>query len=397
MLSGCGTLLRVLLGGSERSTTIRNTIRSGPFVEFEAVVSLDHIREDGISSQSIPIELELYNNKVHQVLQDIVPCGFYTTGLATQPVYSSTGYPLAEHAGAWSYSSVPSPSSLYPTETVYHTCDPADVMSAPMTFNTLDYDTLSLASTATYMDYSQPGLYYTDWSQPDTPVSATFSSADSSPIHTPPFDERMLSMPRAARLDHHRLHPDTCVQPMTSYVNVITPTCSMINNWTTAELRSGRRLVKFAVTQLGDGYVTVSCVAISASEYLQAPLEDTISCIRDPSEQTWCITSVDLLRLANLLYGMKAPVPEKNRLRRHLEKAGPRTIGKNNDTTHLFSRLAGYTQPTPLSIVKDVKIFDWARLPEALEFMVAKRVCYLLFSRDVGADSPGRLSTRAEL
>jgi hypothetical protein len=106
---------------------------------------------------------------------------------------------------------------------------------------------------------------------------------------------------------------------------------------------------------------------------LSASAAHVVSCIASP-DGGFLITSVDVLRLAAFLYGMKPGVEERNRLRRHLERFVPYTIGRHKDVEGLYTRIAMYDEPSPLTINKDVKVFSWARLEEAMEAMMAKRI-----------------------
>jgi hypothetical protein len=165
--------------------------------------------------------------------------------------------------------------------------------------------------------------------------------------------------------------PGAAVAP--HYVQFAVPLDSMMNNWTTAERQTGRRLVRFTILRGHGGYRTVSCCTIKPSEYVPADLTNTISCIAKPTGG-YVITSVDLLNLASLLYGGKPEVDERNRLRRHLERLEPRTIGKHRDQGGLYARIASFNEPRALTIIKDVKVFEWTRLEDALEAIMAKRV-----------------------
>jgi hypothetical protein len=53
----------------------------------------------------------------------------------------------------------------------------------------------------------------------------------------------------------------------------------------------------------------------------------------------------------------------------------PETIGRKDDPEGIFDRISKFEEPRPLSIVKNVKLFDWSRLLDAMEYIVAKRVC----------------------
>lgn len=213
-----------------------------------------------------------------------------------------------------------------------------------------------------------PTAYESDPSSTLSPLSAP-----ASPLRTSPLDFQIVN-----RITRFSVPVETSSRPHTQYVRLLSSTEDMMYNWTAAETRCGRRLVRFSVTRHEDGHRMVACRAISPSEYTEDfDLANTFSYIARPSGG-FVITSVDLLHLAELLYGDKSSIPEKNRLRRHLERLHPQCVGRHRDNGGLYSRIAAFDKPRPLSITKDVKVFNWAKLPQALEFIMAKRVSYLL-------------------
>lgn len=167
--------------------------------------------------------------------------------------------------------------------------------------------------------------------------------------------------------------------PNTDFVSlaIATSVDDMTKDWTPAEIQAGRRLVRFTVmNRATDGSMKVHMCAISPCEYDDdtSLIDDTFSCIARPSGGH-VMTSVDLIRLAGLLYGDGTENDEKGRLRRHLQRMEPETIGRKDDPEGIFDRISKLEKPRPLSIVKNVKLFDWSRLLDAMEFIVAKRVC----------------------
>jgi hypothetical protein len=207
---------------------------------------------------------------------------------------------------------------------------------------------LSASSSVTSFDYSPSPSHAADY----------FSAAP--PTYTPMY----MPMPIPAG-----------TRPSAEFVTFLSPLDAMMNDWTEAEVLTGRRLVHFTVTRGYGEQRTVTCRPLHPADYVSVELVDTISCIAKPGPQGgFVITSVDLLHLAGLLYGGRPLTEEKNRLRRHLERLEPKTIGKNREQALLYARIAGFNEPRPLTIVKDVKVFEWTRLEEAMEAIVAKRV-----------------------
>jgi hypothetical protein len=160
------------------------------------------------------------------------------------------------------------------------------------------------------------------------------------------------------------------------FVRFQQPLDALVEGWTPVEREAGRRLVQFSILQ-GPGHCrTVRCRVVPPSSRVSAAgMTSIVSCLAGP-QGGFLITSVDLLRLAALLYGDTPRTEEKNRLRRHLERFGPRTIGRQKDVGGLYTRIATYDEPSPLTINKDIKIFKWARLEDAMDAIIAKRVTY---------------------
>ena len=162
-----------------------------------------------------------------------------------------------------------------------------------------------------------------------------------------------------------------------------TPTEPMSNveDWDVEERQIGRRLVRF--TRVQDGCTLhVACEAIRPSEYTDG--DTVVSCIRRPSEAVGpsetpvsqcCITSVDIIFLLECLVGDIFNIEEKNRIRRNLEGFRPKTVSKNKaGSEEFFQKIMDFPAPKPRNIEKDVKVFDWAVLPQALEKIISKYV-----------------------
>ncbi|EIN13354.1 hypothetical protein PUNSTDRAFT_56958 [Punctularia strigosozonata HHB-11173 SS5] len=152
--------------------------------------------------------------------------------------------------------------------------------------------------------------------------------------------------------------------------------------WDTSEIQAGRRLVHF--TRVFDGTsLTVRCQPFSQQDYdteqslgLRQPTDrDIISCIYRADKGAYCVTSVDLIRLLEFLIGVEFEVDEKNRIRRNLEYIHPTTVSKHKSgMSRLFQQIVDYPMPKPRSIEKDVKVFPWTRLEEALKKILHKYV-----------------------
>ncbi|RPD78382.1 hypothetical protein L226DRAFT_568032 [Lentinus tigrinus ALCF2SS1-7] len=174
----------------------------------------------------------------------------------------------------------------------------------------------------------------------------------------------------------------------TSYRAVLsmeTPSDPMGNykDWDADERRIGRRLVRF--TRVQDRCTLhVACESIRPSEYIDG--DTVVSCIYrpadavgpgEPSVSQCCITSVDIIFLLECLVGDIFNIEEKNRIRRNLEGFRPKTVSKNKaGSEEFFQRIMDFPAPKPRNIEKDVKVFDWAVLPQALDKIISKYTLY---------------------
>ena len=162
-----------------------------------------------------------------------------------------------------------------------------------------------------------------------------------------------------------------------------TPTEALarVQEWDAEEQRIGRRLVRFSRVQEGCT-LRVTCEPIRASAYKDG--ETVVSCIfrppawvgaGEPPASQCCITSVDIIFLLECLVGDLFNIEEKNRIRRNLEGFRPKTVSKNKaGTEEFFQKIMDFPAPKPRNIEKDVKVFDWAVLPQALDKIISKYV-----------------------
>ncbi|KAH9858639.1 hypothetical protein C2E23DRAFT_864511 [Lenzites betulinus] len=170
-------------------------------------------------------------------------------------------------------------------------------------------------------------------------------------------------------------------------------------DWDSEERRVGRRLVRFSRVQEGCT-LRVACEAISPSEYTDG--DTVVSCIYRSTDATGpsdtprskcCITSVDIIFLLECLVGDLFNIEEKNRIRRNLEGYRPTTVSKNKSgTEEFFQKIMDFPAPKPRNIEKDVKVFDWAVLPQALDKIISKYTLYPL-KKDGDASSSDTSAT----
>jgi len=167
--------------------------------------------------------------------------------------------------------------------------------------------------------------------------------------------------------------------------------------WTPEELQAQRRLVRFRRTQ-NNHLVNAAFEPVTPEDHAKAPGNIYVSCIlwkdrkqkRDngkggevnvPLPDECYITSVDTIQLLEALVALRFTVEEKNRIRRNLENHKPETVGKTSSNCEEFFRtIMGFPSPKPRNIEKDVKVFKWKTLSEALGKIFAKyvsTVCHL--------------------
>lgn len=157
-------------------------------------------------------------------------------------------------------------------------------------------------------------------------------------------------------------------------LDILTPLESLCYNWDESELQAGRRLVRFRRVQDLNSLL-VSAEPISQAEY--DPNDIVVSCIYREQTNTFCVTSVDIIHLLQRLVDAEFEVDEKNRIRRNLEGLRPTTVSKSRPGFEtFFQRIMDFPDPKPRKIEKDLKVFDWKLLPQALEKIISKYSMY---------------------
>ncbi|KAJ6607783.1 hypothetical protein B0H10DRAFT_542589 [Mycena sp. CBHHK59/15] len=172
----------------------------------------------------------------------------------------------------------------------------------------------------------------------------------------------------------------------TPVLEIVTPLESLCNGWDESELRAGRRLVRFQKIQDGRR-VILSCESIRQEEYCEA--DSVISCIYRDEVETCFVTSVDIIYLLERLTNDDFPVEEKNRIRRNLEGLRPTTVSKHKPGSEsFFQRIMDFPDPKPRNIEKDLKVFEWTLLGQALEKIMSKYSIYTSSPTDSTASLP---------
>ncbi|KAJ3793566.1 hypothetical protein GGU11DRAFT_394735 [Lentinula aff. detonsa] len=160
----------------------------------------------------------------------------------------------------------------------------------------------------------------------------------------------------------------------TPLLQLVTSLESMCAAWEPTEMRVGRRLVRFTKVQDGRKLI-VSCEAISQDDYREN--DSVISCIYREETQSYYVTSVDIIYLLERLTNDEFPVEEKNRIRRNLEGLRPTTVSKHKQGFEFFfQRIMEFPDPKPRNIEKDLKVFEWSLLGQALDKILSKYHVY---------------------
>ncbi|KAK7472868.1 hypothetical protein VKT23_000976 [Stygiomarasmius scandens] len=164
------------------------------------------------------------------------------------------------------------------------------------------------------------------------------------------------------------------LQPQTPILQLITPLDSVCQNWDQAEITAGRRLVRFNKVQDGRKLI-LSCTPISQEDYVES--DSVISCIYRDDLEACFVTSVDIIYLLERLTNDEFPVEEKNRIRRNLEGLRPTTVSKHKPGSEaFFQKIMEFPDPKPRNIEKDLKVFDWSLLGQALDKILSKYSVY---------------------
>ncbi|RPA80159.1 hypothetical protein BJ508DRAFT_193084, partial [Ascobolus immersus RN42] len=142
--------------------------------------------------------------------------------------------------------------------------------------------------------------------------------------------------------------------------------------WNQEEWDSRRKLVEFHRQQKGNTIIT-DFNTVSPTERSTSSI--CISCIYWREKNAAYVTSVDCIYLLESLIGEKFTVEEKNRIRRNLEGFKPLTVSKGKpESESFFKVIMNFPEPKPRNIEKDVKVFPWKILKDALKKIVGKYV-----------------------
>jgi hypothetical protein len=136
------------------------------------------------------------------------------------------------------------------------------------------------------------------------------------------------------------------------------------------EFDAKRRLVQFTRHQK-QSTIYADFTAIAPED--RSPNSITISCIWWEEKKECFVTSVDTIYLLESLVAVRFTVEEKNRIRRNLEGFRPLTVSKSKaESEEFFKTIMGFPNPKPRNIEKDVKVFPWKILSQALKKIISK-------------------------
>ena len=173
------------------------------------------------------------------------------------------------------------------------------------------------------------------------------------------------------RSNPYTLHPNKAVLEIRGELDAMTL------NWTPEERLAKRRIVRFWREQNG----TMLNAYFRPVRPDEQPLphetnERRISCIYWEERDEYHVTSVDAISLLESLLACTFGIDEKNRIRRNLEGYKPCTVSKSKlESESFFKIIMGLPNPKPRIIEKDVKVFNWSILEQALKKVVSKYVC----------------------
>ena len=147
---------------------------------------------------------------------------------------------------------------------------------------------------------------------------------------------------------------------------------SMAQDWNAEEWDNKRRIVMFRKSQTGST-LNASFRAVSVNDRPTNSI--CVSCIWWAEKGDCYVTSVDTILLLEQLVAApnRFSVEEKNRIRRNLEGFHPKTVSKAKaDSEEFFKIIMGFPNPKPRNIEKDVKVFPWKTLEQALKKIIGK-------------------------
>lgn len=239
-------------------------------------------------------------------------------------------------------------------------------------------------------DSSQPPVWYhpLGFASSDRSPAPAATTSSIPPVTTsrggnPPL-VRTSTLPPGS---HNRAFNPYAIYPHKAIIKIVGDLNSMTARWTNNEWTTKRRLVRFWRTQSGST-ITTRFDRVTPED--RPPDSICVSCILWEERRKCFVTSVDTIYLLESLVAVRFTVEEKNRIRRNLEALHPLTVSKAKaDTENFFRVIMSFPNPKPRNIEKDVKVFEWGQLEDALRKIIGKYVCKLRTSRLLAAAYSG--------
>ncbi|KAI9183177.1 hypothetical protein H9P43_004094 [Blastocladiella emersonii ATCC 22665] len=154
---------------------------------------------------------------------------------------------------------------------------------------------------------------------------------------------------------------------------------AVLEGWTPEEqARTKRRIVcLFPDRRRGEGRIAVRWTVVAAADFDHAANAAgdlvTLSCIYWERMDDFYVTSVDFILAMERLLGVVFKVEEKNRIRRNMETFRPVTVTKARaDSSDFFRTVMQFGDPKPRNIEKDIKVFKWSVLQDAMDKILHK-------------------------
>ena len=211
--------------------------------------------------------------------------------------------------------------------------------------------------------------------------SFSTSATSPNPVNPPLVRASTLQTPSGSASASGASSSDGNFNPYAHYTNraiikIRGDLSTMQDGWSTDERAAKRRLVLFRGEQSGSTINTYfKSVKPDERSSPHAVRERRVSCIYWEEREECFVTSVDTIALLETLVGARFTVEEKNRIRRNLETHHPLTVSKGKpDTENFFKVIMGFPNPKPRNIEKDVKVFPWPILAQALRKVISKYV-----------------------
>lgn len=216
--------------------------------------------------------------------------------------------------------------------------------------------------------YPPPSFASSDRSPAPVAITSSIPHVTTSRGGNPPL-VRTSTLPPGS---HSRAFNPYAIYPHKAIIKINGDLNSMTGRWTNDEWAMKRRLVRFWRTQSGNTIIT-RFDRVTPED--RPPDSICVSCIVWEERNKFFVTSVDTIYLLESLVAVRFTVEEKNRIRRNLEALHPLTVSKAKaDTENFFRVIMSFPNPKPRNIEKDVKVFEWGQLEDALRKIIGKYV-----------------------